>query len=532
MFSMMSGASNRRRGFDRRRGGDVDDGPGGGCRLPAGREQGTEVVLIGHGRQPLKDVGEVKLGVVAVAAGAFHQGEDDGGTLAGGLAAHEEPVLFSYGDRSNTIFYPVVIDFKLAVAEVEREPVPQFQRVIDGFAQLTLGQHLGALAQGDEVGFEDLEQRSGPVVTEACPFCRLRGGAGLPEGGFDLVDLLDGGQRTGRQGLAGFEGIVELAPGVRPAGKEDDAFLVGSPGVVAGIGVGLQEALVITQQVVKAGGLATGMPLIEDVPLDPIARSVDDPQITGGCLALAGIEIADGRLVPLKVITLQQAAVEEFVNGLDCVGHHLVPVAQGVAGNVHTVAHAQDALGAVVRPVMAVFGGHDVGHHAGRGAETQRGWRGHLDGRRVGLADGDMHDAHDTLDEDPGWLIVEPVGDDPFQLAVGCRIGLDLVLEQNRLAHFEVREIARLAGSALRGGRCFSRRSWVCGNGGGRFFCRIGIQQEFELGGIERLALFVEELPKDLVDALVEQLVFEAQARDLVKQLLFALGSHYYANSS
>jgi len=25
---------------------------------------------------------------VAVAAGAFHQGEDDGGTLAGGLAAH------------------------------------------------------------------------------------------------------------------------------------------------------------------------------------------------------------------------------------------------------------------------------------------------------------------------------------------------------------------------------------------------------------------------------------------------------------
>jgi hypothetical protein len=64
---------------------------GGG--LPAGRQQDTQVVAVGHGRQALEHVGQPDLGVVPVALRAFDHGVNDGGALAGGFAAHEQPVL-------------------------------------------------------------------------------------------------------------------------------------------------------------------------------------------------------------------------------------------------------------------------------------------------------------------------------------------------------------------------------------------------------------------------------------------------------
>jgi hypothetical protein len=64
---------------------------GGG--LPAGRQQRTEIVPVGHGRQAFEHVGQPDLGVVAVALGALDHGVDDGGALAGGFAADEQPVL-------------------------------------------------------------------------------------------------------------------------------------------------------------------------------------------------------------------------------------------------------------------------------------------------------------------------------------------------------------------------------------------------------------------------------------------------------
>jgi len=42
-------------------------------------------------------------------------------------------------------------------------------------------------------------------------------------------------------------------------------------------------------------------------------------------------------------------------------------VAEGVAGDVHAMADLENALGAVVRPVVAVFGFHHMGHQTGRG---------------------------------------------------------------------------------------------------------------------------------------------------------------------
>jgi hypothetical protein len=45
---------------------------------------------------------------VTVALGAFHQGVDDCGALAGGLAAHEQPALFADGNASDPVFNPVM----------------------------------------------------------------------------------------------------------------------------------------------------------------------------------------------------------------------------------------------------------------------------------------------------------------------------------------------------------------------------------------------------------------------------------------
>ena len=300
-----------------------------------------------------------------------------------------------------------------------------------------------------------------------------------------MIELLDGGKRPGGEGLSCFEGFVELAPRVRPAGDEDDAGSFGSPGVVTGVGVGLQEALVISQQVVEAGGLAAGMPLVEDVALAAVARRVKDPEVSGGAFPSAGIKISNRSLVGLEVVALEQALVDEFVERFERVGDNAVPVAEGVAGDLNSVALAQDALGAVVGPVVAVFGGHHVGDEPGCGSESERRWRGDFDRNGVGLADGDVDDAHETLDEDAGGLVVEPVGDDAVELAVAFRVGEHFVCDENRLADFEMGEVAGLAGGALFGGGWLSRRSWVFGNGGAGFFCGVGIQQQFELGRVE-----------------------------------------------
>ena len=210
--------------------------------------------------------------------------------------------------------------------------------------------------------------------------------------------------------------------------------------------------------------------------------------------------------------------MDEFVDWLKRVGHHLVPVAEGVPGNVHAVADLENALGAVVGPVVAVFGFHDVGHQAGRGSKTQGRRRGRLDGYRVGLADGDMHDAHGALEKDAGGLEIEAVGVDPLQLAECGRVERDVIVDEHRLAHFEMGKIAGLARRALIDRSCFSRRSGVCGRGGFGFFCGIGIQQEFKLGRVERFALAAEELAEDFVNALAQELVLDAQAGDFSTQ--------------
>ena len=122
-----------------------------------------------------------------------------------------------------------------------------------------------------------------------------------------------------------------------------------------------------------------------------------------------------------------------------------------------------------------------------------------------------MHDAHGALDENVGGLEIKAVGDNALQLAKGGWVKFDVVVDEHRLAHFKVGQIAGLVRGALFGRNHFSRRSGVCGRGGFDFFRGIGIEQQLELGGIERFALAAEELAEDLVDALAQELVLDPQ---------------------
>jgi hypothetical protein len=137
---------------------------------------------------------------------------------------------------------------------------------------------------------------------------------------------------------------------------------------------------------------------------------------------------------------LEEVLVDEFVEGLEGVGDDAVPVAEGVAGDLNAVAFAQDALGAVVGPVVAILGGHDVGDESGCGGESERGWRGDFDRNGIRLADGDVDDADETLDEEAGGLVVEPVGDDAVEFAVAAGVVEDFVADEKGLADFEVGE--------------------------------------------------------------------------------------------
>ncbi len=206
--------------------------------------------------------------------------------------------------------------------------------------------------------------------------------------------------------------------------------------------------------------------------------------------------------------------MDEFVERLDDVGDGVGPVAEGVAGEVDAVAALKNALGAVEGAVVAVFGGQHVGDEAGCGSETERWGRGGFDRCRIGVFPGNEDGADGALDEDDGTLIVETVGAGAVDLAVGVGVGFDFVGDEPGLADGKVGDVARFAWGALFGDGCFSRRSGVCGIGGGGFFCGVGVQQEFELGGVERLAFLVVEAAEDFADLLAQQFVLGAQEGD------------------
>lgn len=71
-----------------------------------------------------QNVPEIGLGIEAVELGALDQGVDDGGALAAGVGAGEEPVLTADGERPDRAFGGIVVDLQIAMVGIAGERGP------------------------------------------------------------------------------------------------------------------------------------------------------------------------------------------------------------------------------------------------------------------------------------------------------------------------------------------------------------------------------------------------------------------------
>src|SRR5665213_3696742 len=82
-------------------------------------------------RQAREDVLQVGPGFVPAELGRLQQAHDDGGPLAGQLAADEEPIFASEGPRPNSVLDVVIVDRHIAVKQEASETHPVVQAVVD-----------------------------------------------------------------------------------------------------------------------------------------------------------------------------------------------------------------------------------------------------------------------------------------------------------------------------------------------------------------------------------------------------------------
>ena len=94
---------------------------------------------VGQRRQAGEDFPQVGLRVDSSTAAGFDDREEDGAALPGFSFADEQPVLFADGGWTDGVLHGVVVDLHATVFEIHCEHGPHRQRVVDGFAEGTLG---------------------------------------------------------------------------------------------------------------------------------------------------------------------------------------------------------------------------------------------------------------------------------------------------------------------------------------------------------------------------------------------------------
>ena len=256
---------------------------------------------------------------------------------------------------------------------------------------------------------------------------------------------------------------------------------------------------------------APGVPFV----VDAVGGVVEGPEVAFGGAAASGAEVVDGGFVDLEVVACQQCLFLQVVEGLEQEGCVVHPVARQGAVAVDSP-DPHHLLLPVEGQVPAVFGAGDAGKECGcqDTAFEQTRWQrgdGHAGAFVCFLAAG-VFVADVEVAPVAGGLVVELLGDFLADVlpevgglgdfvGVGDFAGGGEVLD----GFFEPRPLAALAGFW---GRLISRRSCLSAAGGAGLFCRFGVEQEFELGGVELLAAGAEDLPGEFADAGAQEFVF------------------------
>ena len=481
-----------------------------------------------HGGQAGEDVRKIFLGTDPQAAAVFHDGVKDGALLAGFLIADEEPVFRAELGWTDRVFHKIVADFDAAVAEIDFKVWPLAHGVCDGLAEFALGQD--DVAGGKFVdGF--LEP---PVDHAACGGTHrlAQGGTGLflaqlRLNPIEVGDLEQDPSDDARRLLLGLE---ELAPHVGMATHEFDPWFVLGPGGVDDVAVGLDDAhelfdvVVFEREVVirssfeqffKSAGVTTVMPVEKHAASWYVGR----PEVAGLGLAAAGFEVIDGGFVNLSVKCPPMFVLDFPIDNGKPVGGEQRPIAESLAVKIDSHA-GEHFLLTIVGQMADEAIVHHFGDEPGRGdAALLQGRRQRVDERLgAGIVLADEFAAHELDADELGGFEVELLAHFLTDAAEGFGIEQDFGRIEFLPHDGQMFGDARGAGlfDRLLVGGDFSRRSWVCGSGGGVFFCGVGFQQEFELGGIEFFARYAEDAAGQRVDGLAQHEDLGGLARNLI----------------
>jgi len=252
-----------------------------------------------------------------------------------------------------------------------------------------------------------------------------------------------------------------------------------------------------------ACGIASVVPVVEGGSTGNVRR----PEVAGLRFAAAGLEVVDGGFVELPVKRAPVFILDFSIDDGEPVGGEKAPVAEGLAGDVHS--HAGEHFGlSIVGQVADEAVVDDFGDEAGGGdaAVLQGGRQRGDEGDGGGVVLEEEFAAHELDADEFGGLEVELLAH--FFADAAEFFGIEQDFGRIEFFADDGKVLGDAGGAGLFGGLFvsgdFSRRSWVCGIGGGGFFCKVASEHEFELGGIELLAGFAEDAAAERVDGLLQ----------------------------
>jgi hypothetical protein len=507
---------------------------------PVGRGE-CDGIFGQHGGQAGEHVREVFLWVDAQTSAVFDAGVEDGALLAGHFIADEQPVLGSKFGRAYRVFDEVVADFHTSVAKVGFEVGPLADGIADGFPEFAFGE--------DGTTESELVEDFLDAPVDYAAFGGANGfthcwtGFGVAQPFFDMIEVDKLSEDPGDETRRLVHGFEKLAPHMGVAAHEFDPCLFLGPCGIDDVAIALDDAQQrddfricrriflggtgFLEESIHALGVAPVMPMIEHGTTGDVGR----PKVSGLGFAAAGFEVINGCFVNLSVKGPPMFILDFAVNDGEPVGSQQRPVAEGFAMEFdpHSGEH-------ILLPVVRQMADETVVNHlgnesgSGNAALLQAGWQRIDDRVGGGIILAHVFATHELDAEEFGRLVVELLthflANAPEAFGIGHDLGWVECFSNNR-------KVFRNAGSpslflgGLLVARDFSRRSWVCGNGGGSFLCETLSELEFKLGRIEFLARYAEDPAAESVDGLLELDDFGSLARDdlvalcdLVTQLL------------
>ena len=108
-------------------------------RLPRGRQEVVEFVLIGHPGQAREDVLDVDEGVDPVPLAGDDDGVNDSGAVSGLGMTNEHPVFLPDRRGSDRVFDQIIVETRAAVVAMHRQDAPVIKQIGAGLAQRRLG---------------------------------------------------------------------------------------------------------------------------------------------------------------------------------------------------------------------------------------------------------------------------------------------------------------------------------------------------------------------------------------------------------